>query len=198
MLSSGGQNSLVQAWVAPWGCQERKPTQGCPSALGTPQGTWAQGSPQRCISPFPPRAPESQGGCEGLEGAAGSPLLTSSGCWAGVSYNQKRSQHSTVITEYKKNPKPGTRLRARPSQPTQGVPRRILCTASPRRRQHKRRQTESPNAQASVGRRSQRSRGEEILEIPMGRRSWRSPQGGDPGDPHGEEIPIRRRSWRSP
>lgn len=111
--------------MAPWECQKRKPRQGCPSSHGTPQGTWAQGSSQRCISPFPPWAPESQGGCEGLEGTAGSPLLTSSGCWAGVSYNQKISQHSTVITEYKKNPNPGTRRRAGPPQPTQGVPRRI-------------------------------------------------------------------------
>lgn len=156
----GDSYNLVQVWVAPWRCQKRKLRQVCPSSHGTPQGTWAQGSPQRCISPFPPWAPESQGGCEGLERAAGSPLLTSSGCWAGVSYNQKRSQHSTVITEYKKNPKPGTRRMARAPQPTQGVPRRIYVQ----------RVLDGSNTR----------KGEQRALTP--KPAW----GGDPGDPRGK------------
>lgn len=156
ILSTGGSYSLVQVWVAPWRCQKSKLRRGCPSSHGAPQGTWAS---QRCISPFPPWALQSQGGCEGLEGAAGSPLLTSNGCWAGVSYNQKRSQHSTVITEYKKNPKPGTRRRARPPNPRGAFHDRSMYS-------------ESSNS-------SNTREGEQRALTP--KPAW----GGDPGDPLG-------------
>lgn len=97
-----------------------------------------------------------------------------------IQSEKKSAQHS----HHRVQKKPKTRDKAHGQAPPTHTGRSTtdLCTASPRRQQHKRRRTESPNTQAS-----------------RGRGSWRSPweEAGLAGPGGSRRLSDRRRSGRS-